>query len=215
MTDDENVNERNTNTRPPAMEQSPRDKAEELFSSVVEGKAIADIFGDCIRNQYMIAGKSIGAWEVHFKIKFPENPDVSQCRELASKCASLFHEASFYYAVSEAMVEALTSGHTKKFSDLYSAKVADLKRTGAKLPSADTIKEIINALTSDTATALNNAKMQMKFWKRILESLSEVRKNVEIATWSNSTEQKMDPYGAWNIPKTPNRGKFGGNNDDD
>jgi hypothetical protein len=208
------VEDRNENAAP-RQEPSPRDKAEELFSTVVEGKAIADIFGDCIRNQYMIGGKSIGAWEAHFSIKFPENPDVSQCRTLASKCALLFHEASFYYAVSEAMVEALTSGHTKKFSDLYSAKVADLKRSGAKLPSADTIKEIINAMTSDTASALNNAKMQMKFWKRILESLSEVRKNIEIATWSNSTEQKMDPYGAGNIPKTPNRGKFGGNDKDD
>lgn len=193
-------------------EQSPRDKAEELFSSVLEGKAIADIFGDSISNQYMISGKSIKAWEKHFAIKFPENPDVSQCRELSSRCASLFQEASFYYAIGEAMVEALTSGHSKKFSELYAAKVEDLKRVGGKLPSADTIKEMINSMVTDSATALNNARMQMKFWKRILESLSEIRKHIETATWNNSTEQKMDPFGSGNIPRTPNRGSYGGNN---
>ena len=207
----ENNNNRNEEVQ---REQSPRDKAEELFSSVIEGKAIADIFGDSIRNQYMIAGKSIQEWERQFKIKFPENPDVSQCRQLSSQCAALFQEASFYYAVGEAMVEALTSGHSKKFSDLYATKVAELKRAGGKLPSADTIKEMVNSMTADSATALNNAKMQMKFWKRILESLSEIRKHIETATWNNSTEQKMDPFGAGNISKTPNRGQFGGKDND-
>lgn len=192
-------------------DQAPRDKAEELYTSIIEGKLIADIFGESIRNQYTIAGKTLQEWERHFRIKFPENPDVSQCRQLAAQCANFYHEASFYYAVAEAMVEALTSGHSKKFSDLYATKVAELKAQGGKLPSADTIKEMVNSLTSDSATALNNAKMQKNFWRRILESLSEVRKNIEIATWNNSTEQKMDPHGATNIPKTPNRGSYGGN----
>lgn len=198
-----------------SQEQSPRDKAEELYTSVVEGKLIADIFGDCIRNQYTVAGKSLSEWERHFRIQFPENPDVAQCRHLAAKCATLFHEASFYYAVAEAMVEALASGHAKKFSDLYATRVAQLRREGSKLPSSDTIKEMVNALVNDSATALNNAKMQKNFWKRILESLSEVRKNIEIATWNNSTEQKMDPMGTGNIPRTPNRGSFGGEEEND
>jgi len=191
-------------------EQSPRDKAEALYAGLVEGKAIADIFSDSMRNQYTVAGKTLEQWQQHFAIKSPENPDVSQCRVMASKCANFYHEASFYYAVSEAMVEAINSGHSRKFSDLYAGKVQELKAQGAKLPSADTIKEMINSLTGDSAGALNNAKIQKNFWKRILESLSEIRKHIEIATWNNSTEQKMDPHGG-NIPKTPNRGSYGGN----
>ena len=192
-------------------EKSPRDKAEELYNGMIEGKAVADIFGEAIQNQYTIADRTLSQWEQHFRISFPENPDVSQCRQLAAKCAALFHEASFYYAVAEAMVEALYTGHSRKFSDLYATKVAELKAQGAKLPSADTIKEMVNSMTADSASALNNAKMQKNFWKRILDSLSEVRKNIEIATWNNSTEQKMDPYGSSNIPNTPSRGSYGGN----
>ena len=193
-------------------ERSPRDKAEELYSDIIEGKAIAEMFGDSMRNQYTVGGKSLEQWQKHFSLKIPENPDVSQCREAASKCANLYHEASYYYAVAEAMVDAINSGHSRKFSDLYAGKVQELKAQGGKLPSADTIKEMINSMTSDSAGALNNAKIQKNFWKRILESLSEIRKHIEIATWNNSTEQKMDVPGSSNIPKTPNRGSYGGNN---
>jgi hypothetical protein len=190
-------------------EKSARERAEELMKSLNHDKAINEIFSDAFERQYLIYGKCPKEWLRYFRINIPENPDTSQCKALAAKVASLTQEANFYFAAAEAQTDALSSGEDREFSTNFNRLVAEYKGKNKSLPASKTLETMAKAKMSDIGGAIRNAHIVKNFWKRILEGLVEVRKNLELATWNNSTQAKQDGYG--NLPShQPNRGEIGG-----
>jgi len=191
--------------------QTARQRADQLLGYLTHDKAVNDIFGDSFERQYLIYGKSPRSWRKYFQIVVPETPDVAQCKALAGKRAALIQEAMFYYAASEAQLAALSSGESKEYSTAFNKLVAEYKGAGRSLPAAKTLEAIAGANIMDIRGAIANAKIIKDFWKRMIEGLTEVRKDIELATWNNSTQAKQEQYGGGgNIPSNqPNRGQFG------
>ena len=188
-----------------------RQRADQLLEYLNHDKVVNEIFGDSFERLYKIYGKPPRAWREHFKIVIPENPDTSQCKALAAKLAALRQDATFYYAASEAQLSALSSGESKEYSAAFNRLVAEYKGAGKSLPAAKTLETMAGSRIMDIRGAIQNAKIIKNFWKRMLEGLTEVRKNIELATWNNSTQQKQEQYGGGgNIPSyQPNREQYG------
>jgi len=196
---------------------SAKSRAEELMKRTIDGKHVSEMFGEAINKQYLINGKSMQAWKMQFSLRIPENPDPAQCKRLASQLAALFHEATFYFSLAEAQLDALQSGEFHEFTATFQQMVTDyqIKHPGKSLPAQKTLETLAHGRMLDVKGAINNTKISKNFWKRILESLTEVRKNLEIASKNNYIQLQLE-RGETNIPQhTPNRGTFGSPLDDD
>jgi hypothetical protein len=203
--------EEQTTTTTPPEQQTARQRADQLLGYLTHDKAVNEIFGDSFERVYKIYGKPPRTWRQHFKITVPENPNTSQCKSLAAKLAALMQEPVFYYAAAEAQLDALSSGESREYPTAFNQLVAEYKEAKRSLPAAKTLDTMAGSRIMDIRGAIQNAKIIKNFWKRMIEGLVEVRKNVELATWNNSTQQKQEQYGGGgNIPSNqPNRGQFG------
>ncbi len=193
-------------------QQTARQRADQLLGYLNHDKAVNEIFGDNFERQYKIYGNTPREWRAHLKITIPESPNTSQCKALAAKLASLMQETIFYYAAAEAQLDALSSGESKEYSSAFNQLVAEYKEAKKSLPAAKTLETMASSRIMDIRGAIQNAKIIKNFWKRMIEGLVEVRKNVELATWNNSTQVKQEQYGGGggNIPAgQPNRGQYG------
>lgn len=193
-------------------EYTAKERAESLLSSTRHGQRVAQLFGEALDKQYLIHGKPMQEWRRQFKVKIPENPDPSQCKAIAAKLANLFHEATFYYSLSEAQLSALAAGDFKEYTAAYTQAIADFKAKNPKraLPAAKTLENIANQQVVDIKAAMSNAQIAKNFWKRILEGLTEVRKNLEIVSKSLYFELQIEKnYSNPVIVGTPNRGSYG------
>jgi len=189
---------------------SARKRAEELMDHTRDGKLVAQIFGDALDKQYTIHGRSMRDWRNQFKLNIPENPDPAQCKMLAAKLATHFHEATFYYSLAEAQLDALASGEFKEYTQTFEIMVAEHKKKypNKSLPAQKTLETLAHGQMLDLKGAMNNARITKQFWKRILEGLTEVRKNLELITRNNYMQLQLEPRG--NIPDyVPNRGVHG------
>lgn len=186
-------------------EKSARRRAEELMKSVRDGKLVATVFADALEKQYLIHGKSMKYWRDYFKIRIPEDPDIAQCKSLAAKLMNLQHEASFYHSAAELHHDALLSGHETEYINEFNKLTAEYKEKGNSLPNQKTLDTMASGGVVDLKGAIYNAKMIKNFWKRILGSLIETRKQLEIISESNKTQTWLDRYSG-NIPENmPNR----------
>ncbi|RLF68161.1 MAG: hypothetical protein DRN26_00395 [Thermoplasmata archaeon] len=191
-------------------EKSARQRAEELMGYLNRDKAINEIFSDGWERQYLIYGKPPREWRRYFRVSIPESPDTAQCKAIAAKLANLLQEATFFYAAAEAQLDALSSGESREYTAAFNKLVAEYKAANKNLPASKTLETMANSKIMDIRGAIQNARLIKNFWKRILEGLVEVRKNVELATWNNSTQAKQEMYGGGNIPQNqPNRGQYG------
>ena len=197
-------------TDTPATLLTARQRADQLIHHLNSNRAINELFSDAFERQYLIYGKPPKEWRAYFKVHIPEDPDTGQCKSIAAKLASLTQEVNFYFAAAEAQVDALLSGEEKEFTTNFNRLCTEFKAAKKTLPAHKTMESIARGGMMDVAGAVQNAKIIKNFWKRIGEGLMEVRKNLEIATWNNSTQKKYELYGGGgNVPKTPNRGEFG------
>ena len=101
-------------------------------------------------------------------------------------------EAMFFYAAAEAQLDALCSGEAQEYTTAFNRLIAEYKEQGRSLPAAKTLETMVGNTVLDLRGAVNNAKIIKNFWKRIIEGLTEVRKNLEMATWNNSTQAKQE-----------------------
>jgi hypothetical protein len=186
------------------------------MSHTRDGKLVAEIFGEALNKQYLIYGKSMNEWKRQFKLSIPENPDPAQCKVISSKLANHFHEATFYYSLAEAQLDALASGEFREYTQTFEKMVAEYRKKNPtkSLPAQKTLETLAHGKMLDVKGAMNNARIAKNFWKRILEGLTEVRKNLELVTRNNYIQLQLEPRGSGNIPShTPNRGKYGRGND--
>lgn len=204
------ANQVQENQQPIEQVKTPRQRAEELIGYLNHDKAVNDLFSDAFEKQYLIYGKSPKEWRRYFKVTIPEDPDTAQCKALAARVAALTQEVNFFFAAAEAQLDALASGESKEFTSAFNQTIAEFRSKGRAIPASKTIEQMANEKTMDIKGAVQNAKIIKNFWKRLLDGLVEVRKNVELATWNNHTQSKQEQYSNSNIPGyQPNRGEFG------
>lgn len=192
------------------MTEGIRERAEKLLESLNQDKAVTDIFADSFERQYLIYGQTPKAWQKHFRIYLTENPDAAQCKSLASKLIVLIQEAMFYLGAAEALVDALNAGGDKEYTNEFNRLIAEYREAGKSTPAAKTLDMMAANKVIDIRGAIENGKIIKNFWKRIVDGLVEVRKNLEIATWNTNTQVRQELYGGGgNVPNTPEKESYG------
>jgi len=209
MADANNSSPEPAEVQQPTVEQSPRQRAELLMTTLNNDKSITELFGDSFQRQYQIFGKSPAQWRDHFRINVPKDSNPAQLNAILAELATLYQEASSYYAVSEAMVDALDAGSEREFTNAFNKRIAEYKAKGISLPAQKTLETIAKHEMLDVAGAATNAKIIKNFWRRMLEGLTEVRKTLETATWNNHILANQERFSGGNIPTTPARERFG------
>jgi hypothetical protein len=149
-------------------------------------------------------------WEKHFKIKIPESPTPPQCNKLLATLTNLYHEASFYHSFSEVYLEAMQSGHDKEFAAQFDSLYQNKSAATGKRIAAKTLETLADNKIMDIKQGLNTARIAKNFFKRILDHLDTVRKNLETVSRNNYMQMQLDLKNPTNIPQhAPNNGTFG------
>jgi hypothetical protein len=191
-------------------EKAAHTRAEQLFAQIKDGKLVAEIFGQALEKQYTIYGKSMSEWRRHFHITIAEDPDPASCSKSAARLANLFHEATFYFSVAEAQLDALSNGETREYTTAFNKICAEYKEKNKSLPAQKTLDTMASSKMLDLKGAINNARIAKNFMRRTLDGLTEQRKALEIISRNNFTQTYLSPRGSGNIPEAmPNRGTFG------
>lgn len=165
--------------------------AELLIAHLKKGKEVHDIFAQQFRSRYSIAGQSIEAWEDHFKISVPENPDPQVCKSMDMQIMALHQEAAFFFAEAAARSQALKKGSDTEYRTRYTALVAEYKHEGKKMPAHKSMEDLTRAETDNIESAVVNAEIQKDYWKSIMEHLNMCRRLLENATINSGIEAKM------------------------
>lgn len=165
------------------------------LSTVIEelksGKALSNQLGQVIEKRYIISEKKMTEWRDEFRINVPGDAGPSEVRRCAAEIASHYQDASFRKAAAEMKLTSLNSTRAREFDKALTNLVDKYKESEEKAPTKAVLESMANAQVKDYDAAILNAEMETIFWKSIIASLDNCRRNVEMINMSLGIEAKV------------------------
>jgi len=172
-------------------ESSEQPKADLLLEKLRKGQKVYKCFADGMRKVLLISGHTYDHWYEKFYINIPvDNLTPAMCRGLGMKIMHLHQDATFYYVAAQAKAQCLKRGSESAFNDKLFAIVEEHKAKGGRVPGQDTLRALASVDNEEFDSAHSLADIEMKFWKSMLEHLTQCRRLVENASLTMSTELK-------------------------
>lgn len=141
-----------------------------------------------------ISGKTVAEWKAHFDIQLPEQPDPELCKMLDSKVMNLHHEATYYMAAAQLLLDRTTLNSELQYRASFGALVQRYAENNTKLPSAETLKVLAHSNPDllNTEMVRERARSEVSFWRVIKADLDVKRSLIKDSTINNGVQAKLD-----------------------
>ena len=169
----------------------PQVSAEELLERVVVGAEIySNLSTGFIQDKLIFYGKSLFDWASEMTVQIPEELNEDTYRRKLSEIANKLQRASNYYSAAVSMEETVAGGSKISKNDIIRAIVKDYQSRGARRPAGTVIESLADSYMADTISTRIAAKIVKDFWKKRMETITEVKSIVEQIGMSLHVEAK-------------------------
>ena len=146
-------------------------KATQEFTSAVE---------KYLDENFLIEGKTTRQWKGKFFIKIPSEITFPTVVNLATQIWNNFQEASYYRDKQITQLAIMEQTKLDKYNEAYQvARMQSVKDHGKPM-AAESCKIEAIIVVQDLENAINNQKVVKDFWVKTCQTLTEMRKLLEI-----------------------------------
>jgi hypothetical protein len=166
---------------------------EKIKGSVKETLEFIKTVKEYLNTQFGILGpdsqiKTIEEWKKFFKIEIPEHISLQQLVELSAKAANKYQEASDLRERETTTLAILEQSRQDKYHTAYNETRRESEAKYNKPLAAESCKNAALLVVKELEQAINTQKVTKDFWSKTCESLTEVRKHLELISYALGAE---------------------------
>jgi hypothetical protein len=138
-------------------------------------------------------GYSIDTWREHFIVKIPPPEEINFATliSLASEIFKKYQEAAYYRDKQGVQMTVLEQAKFEKYHDAYHEARARTEKEFGKPLAAESCRVEATLATKHLEDAIANQKVVKDFWNKTCDTLTELRKLVEVLGFALSGEAKV------------------------
>ena len=152
---------------------------EQVMNEIIQDAQAHAAATESFANRFMFYGKPLQQWSDELAVEVPHNATPEKMRGLYTKLANNMQVASHFHSVASTINSSLIGGGQMKTADLVAAIVNQYAKNKAKRPSGAVIERMAESYMKSTTSTRVAAKLVKDFWKQRVDTLIEVRKNLE------------------------------------
>jgi len=176
---------------------------EEIMKQILASAEVHSAATKHFANSFIFYGKSLEEWGKRLTVRVTTNPTPEKFRELHASLANNIQIANHFYSISSSINSTLIGGGALKKADLVTAIVRSYEVTvNRKRPAGTIIEQMADSYMQNTVSSSIASTIVKQFWKGQLDTLREVRKNLEQIGISIHSEMKY-LHGDGNEEKEP------------
>lgn len=143
-----------------------------------------------LKTNFLIEGKTMTAWKTYFKIDIPDNIDLHAIVLMASEIWDKYQRAAHYRDSQQVQLAIMEQSKSDKYNTQYnSIRAATQEETGKPL-AAESCKIHATLAVKDLDAAISNQKVIHTFWVKTCDTLTEMRKLLEIIGYAVGADIK-------------------------
>jgi hypothetical protein len=164
---------------------------EEVQKRIEEVKEFTDRVNEHIENTFIIDGKTLKEWKTALKVTFPEDINFHTVIELSKTIAKKFQIASYYRDRQMVYSNVLEQTKTEKYNKAYQVAQDTSRKEYGKNLAADSCKIAASIEIQDLENVINAQKVIKEFWIKSCDTLTELRKHIEIISYALSADSRI------------------------
>ena len=129
---------------------------------------------------FLVEGKTLRQWRAHFFIKIPDDINLGTLVDLAAQIWTKYQEAAYYRDKQHTQLAIMEQTKLDKYNEAYRDARRENEREHGKPLAAESCKVEATLAVKDLENAIRNQKVVKDFWAKSCETLTEMRKLLEI-----------------------------------
>lgn len=135
---------------------------------------------DHLSENFLIEGKTMSAWKKYFYIDIPDNLDFHAIIGIAADIWSKYQRAAHYRDSQQVQLAIMEQTKADKYNTEYNTIRSQTQQETGKPLAADSCKIHATLAVKDLDNAISNQKVVHTFWVKTCDTLTELRKLLEI-----------------------------------
>jgi len=143
-----------------------------------------------LKEGFLIEGKTMEAWKRHFRIKIPDEINFSTLVQLSQEIMTKYQRAAFYRDSQQVSLAIMEQNKAEKYlAEWNNARIETQQKTGKPL-AAESCKVAATLAVKDLEAAISNQKVIHTFWVKTCDTLTEMRKLIELIGYALSGDAR-------------------------
>jgi hypothetical protein len=163
----------------------------EIEDRLNEVKEFLEKINEHVENTFLIEGKTLKKWKKEMKITFPEDINFMTLMELSKDIAKKFQIAAYHRDRQTVYSNVLEQTKVEKYNKAYQEAQNLSRQQYGKNLAADSCKIAALFEIQDLENVINAQRIIKEFWAKTCETLTEMRKHVEIIGYSLSADSRI------------------------
>ena len=147
--------------------------------------------GDHLKEGFLIENKTMIAWKKYFRIKIPEEINFSTLVALAQEIMTKYQRAAFFRDSQQVTLAIMEQSKLEKYHEEFQyARTTHQEEFGKPL-AAESCKVAAILAVKDLESAISNQKVIHTFWVKTCDTLTEMRKLIELCGYALSGDARI------------------------
>jgi len=158
-----------------------------------ETQEFLDGLSSFIDEKFLVEGKTLVAWRKYFKIELPKkDEDITfhTIINLSSKIIKLYQEAAYFRDKQTIQLTVLEQSKFDTYHREYQKVRTETEAKYQKPLAAESCKVHATLATMELEAALSTQKTVRDFWTKTCDTLTEMRKLVELMSFALSSDAR-------------------------
>jgi len=137
-------------------------------------------------------GYSIEEWKALFHVKIPDEITFPVLVKLAAEVFDKYQQAVYFRDKQMVQMSIMEQTHKEKHHSAYQAARNENEQKFGKPLAAESCKIAATLATKELDDAISNQKVTKDFWQKTCETLTELRKLLELMGYALSSDARVN-----------------------
>ena len=163
-----------------------------LTEQLKETQEFCGAVEEYLNENFLIEGKTMIAWKKYFKVNIPEEINFHTIVILAQEIWLKYQQAAAYRDSQQVQLAIMEQTKADKYNSEYNSVRAQTQRDTGKPLAAESCKIHATLAVKDLDAAIANQRVVHTFWVKTCDTLTEMRKLLEVISYAISGDAKVN-----------------------
>ncbi len=140
---------------------------------------------------FLVEGKKIVEWKKYFKIDIPDEMSFASIVNLGQEIWIKYQRAAYFRDAQQVQLAIMEQSKSDKYNTTYNDLRADTQQKTGKPLAAESCKIAATLAVSELDNAISNQKVIHTFWVKTCDTLTELRKLLELMGYALSSDARI------------------------
>ena len=144
-----------------------------------------------LEDNFLIEGKTMKAWKAYFRIAIPNDLNFHAVVDLAQEIWTKYQRAAFFRDSQQVQLAIMEQTKADKYNTEYNHIRSQTQEKTGKPLAAESCKIHATLAVKDLDGAISNQKVIHTFWVKTCDTLTEMRKLLEVISYAISGDARV------------------------